>query len=58
MRLMDFCTILKEHGMQTRGGKDFRPEQVRRIIAGYAGKFSKTNTRLSRNIREFVEAIA
>ena len=33
------------------------PEQVRQIIDGYEGKFMKTNTRLSRNIRGFVEAI-
>jgi len=36
----------------------FMPEQVRQIIDGYEGKFTKTNTRLSRNIRGFVEAIA
>jgi hypothetical protein len=39
-------------------GYYFMPEQVRQIIDGYEGKFTKTNTRLSQNIRGFVEAIA
>lgn len=58
MRLTHICKELKRQGMTTRNGKDFTPEQIRRIITGYEGKFTKTNTRLSRNIREFVEAIA
>lgn len=58
MRLTHICKELKHQGMATRKGKDFTPEQIRRIITGYEGKFTKTNTRLSRNIREFVEAIA
>jgi site-specific DNA recombinase len=58
MRLIDISKILKRQGMKTRNGKDFTAEQVRRIVTGYEGKFTKSNTTLSRNIRGFVEAIA
>lgn len=57
-KLKTICAALHEKGFRTRNGKVFTPEQVRRIITGYEGKFTKTNTRLSRNIREFVESIA
>lgn len=57
-KLKTICAALHEKGFFTRKGRDFTPEQIRRIITGYEGKFTKTNTRLSRNIREFVEAIA
>jgi hypothetical protein len=41
----------------TLSGYYFMPKQVRQIIGVYEGKFTKTNTRLSWNIRGFVEAI-
>jgi hypothetical protein len=36
----------------------FTVEQVKRILPGYENTFSHTNTKLSQNIRGFIEAIA
>ncbi len=58
MRLSDICNHLQQKGIKTRNGKAFTSEQVKRIITGYENTFVKMNTRLSQNIRSFVEAIA
>ena len=57
-KLIDICRVLKERNLKTRNGKQFAPEQVKRIIADYRNTFHKNNTRLSQNIRQFVTAIA
>jgi DNA invertase Pin-like site-specific DNA recombinase len=56
-KLKNICAVLHEKGIRTRKSKQFTPEQVRRIITGYEGKFVKTKSGLLRNIRQFVEAI-
>ena len=53
----DVQSVTTFENIMTLSGYYFKPEQVRQIIDGYEGKFTKTNTRLSRNIRGFVEAI-
>lgn len=45
-------------GHRTRNGKSFTVEQVKRLLPDYRKAFSHTNTRLSQNIRGFIEAIA
>ena len=57
-RLFDICRVLKQKRITTRNGKAFRPEQVKRIITGYTSCFTKENTRLSQNIRQFITAVA
>jgi site-specific DNA recombinase len=58
MRLVDICNELKARNILTRSGRDFIPQQVKRIIAGYEQTFAKGGTRLGTNIRCFIEAIA
>ena len=53
----DVQSVTTFENIMTLSGYYFKPEQVREIIDGYEGKFTKTNTRLSRNIMGFVEAI-
>jgi len=53
----DVQSVTTFENIITLSGYYFKPEQVRQIIDGYEGNFTKTNTRLSRNIRGFVEAI-
>jgi hypothetical protein len=53
----DIQSVTTFENIMTLSGYYFMPEQVRQIIDGYEGTFTKTNTRLSRNIRGFVEAI-
>ena len=57
-RLHDICRVLKEKHITTRNGRPFSPQQVKRIVTGYENCFSKENTRLSQNIRQFISAIA
>jgi len=56
--LSEICRRLTEQGCMTRNGKPFTVEQVKRILPDYEQTFSHTNTRLSQNIRGFIEAIA
>jgi site-specific DNA recombinase len=58
MRLVDICKELKARDIRTRNGKDFTPQQIKRIIAGYEQTFQKSNTKLGVQIRTFIEAIA
>ena len=56
--LSAICRQLTEQGYRTRNGKGFTVEQVKRFLPDYENTFSHTNTRLSQNIRGFIEAIA
>jgi site-specific DNA recombinase len=56
--LSEICRRLTEQGYFTRNGKPFTVEQVKRILPDYEKTFSHSNTRLSQNIRGFIEAIA
>jgi site-specific DNA recombinase len=49
---------LTEQGHRTRNGKPFTVEQVKRVLPDYKKTFSHANTKLSQNIRGFIEAIA
>ncbi len=57
-RLIDICKALSKKGIKTRNNRAFTPQQVKRLIGGYRDTFSKDNSRLSKNIRQFVTAIA
>jgi site-specific DNA recombinase len=56
--LSAICRRLTEQGYVTRNGKCFTVEQVKRILPDYEKTFSHANTKLSQNIRGFIEAIA
>ncbi|MGD0662645.1 MAG: recombinase family protein [Syntrophorhabdales bacterium] len=56
--LSAICRTLTEQGRLTRNGKVFTVEQVKRILPDYEKTFSHANTKLSQNIRGFIEAIA
>jgi site-specific DNA recombinase len=56
--LSEICRRLSEQGYMTRNGKPFTVEQVKRILPDYEQTFSHANTKLSQNIRGFIEAIA
>lgn len=56
--LSAICRRLTEQGHMTRNGKPFTVEQVKRILPDYEKTFSHANTKLSQNIRGFIEAIA
>lgn len=57
-RLADICRHLKAKGIRTRSGRNFSPEQVKRLIDGYKGSWTKSGSCLSRDIKRFVTAIA
>lgn len=56
--LSAICRRLTEQGYVTRNGKPFTTEQIKRVLPDYEKAFSHTNTKLSQNIRGFIEAIA
>jgi len=56
--LSEICRRLTKQGHMTRNGKPFTVEQVKRILPDYEQTFSHANTKLSQNIRGFIEAIA
>lgn len=56
--LSAICRELTEQGHRTRNGKAFTVEQVKRILPDYEQVFFHANTKLSQNIRGFIEAIA
>jgi DNA invertase Pin-like site-specific DNA recombinase len=57
-RLVDVCKLLKEANIKARNGRNFTPEQVKRLISGYQNSFAKTHGKLGRHIRRFIEAVA
>jgi site-specific DNA recombinase len=57
-RLVDVCRFLKEANIKARNGRNFSPQQVKRLITGYQNSFAKTHGKLGRHIRRFIEAMA
>jgi len=57
-RLVEVCRFLKEANIKARNGRNFTPEQVKRLIHGYQNSYAKTNGKLGRHIRRFIEAVA
>jgi len=57
-RLADICKTLAEKGIKTRSGKNFTPEQVKRIIGNYRGKFRKVNAHFAKGVKTFLLGIA
>lgn len=56
-KLIQICNILREHGITTRKGRAFTPQQVKRLIGGYENTYSKTNGHASQVLRQFIKAI-
>ena len=57
-RLVDICKTLRERNIRARNGRDFTPQQVKRLISGYHKSYAKTSGTLGRHIRRFIEAVA
>lgn len=56
--LSAICRRLTEANYRTRNSKPFTVEQVKRLLPDYQNVWCHSNTKLSRNIRGFIEAIA
>lgn len=56
-RLVDICRTLNDQGKTTRGGKPWTPQQVKRLLDGYAPTFKKQTTKIGAAARQFIEAI-
>jgi len=56
-KLTDITRALNESGRLTRTGSPWTPEQVRRLISDYSGKFKKSRTKISTVARQFIVAI-
>jgi site-specific DNA recombinase len=57
-RLVDVCKFLKEANIKARNGRNFTPQQVKRLISGYQNSFAKVHGKLGLHIRRFIEAVA
>ena len=57
-RLVDVCTLLRQANIMARNGRNFTPQQVKRLITGYQNSFAKVHGKLGRHIRRFIEAVA
>ena len=57
-RLKDIVAYLNKAGTLTRAGKPWNATQVKRLIDGYEGSFTKSKGSLGVAIRSFIEAIA
>ncbi len=56
-RLVDIVNYLNDRGMVTRTEKPWTPTQVKRLIKDYQASFIKSNTKVSKATRQFIEAI-
>jgi site-specific DNA recombinase len=57
-RLVDLVDYLNSQGTPTKYGKEWTPQQVKRLIIGYEDTFRKGQTKLKTATRAFIEAIA
>jgi site-specific DNA recombinase len=57
-RLVEIVDYLNRQGVTTKKGKEWTPQQVKRLVAGYKETFRKGQTRLKIATRAFIEAIA
>jgi site-specific DNA recombinase len=56
-RLVDVVAHLNGQGIVTRDGNAWTPQQVKRLINGYRGRFKKSQTKIATATRTFIEAI-
>jgi site-specific DNA recombinase len=57
-RLVDIVHELNRAGRTTRNGKEWSPQQVKRLLHGYENTFKKTTTRIGSAARAFIECVA
>jgi DNA invertase Pin-like site-specific DNA recombinase len=58
LTLSKICEVLREEGIKTSNGNYFTHQQVKRFIAGYENTFSRSDSKMSRHLRQFIIAIA
>lgn len=57
LHLAQIVDRLRKKGLNSRSGKPFTSQQVKRMITGYENKWRKGNGKIKKNIRRFVMAI-
>lgn len=56
--LSEISRALKKQSIMTRAGKEWRPEQIKRLIDGYEDKWKKKASKLGQVIKNFILSVA